>query len=242
MCVLALLVLCLGIGCADAVPKGADHKVEVLDVQRNGKPVDTPAAAAAVAAPAADAVAAGDGDDGQDDTADAGANGGGDDDDDDDDEGQEEDNEDDEEGEGQEGAELLFMPAFFASISMIIVSELGDKTFFIAAIMAMKHSRLTVFLGAVAALALMTVLSVLMGFALPTFLPREYTEVAGTILFLFFGVRLLKDAYDMEPDEPNEELAEVETVTCYFCCCCCCFPSLLSIRIAGFVSLMGRSR
>lgn len=54
---------------------------------------------------------------------------------------------------------LGFVHAFVASFSVIIVSELGDKTFFIAAIMAMRHMRLTVFGGAIAALALMTVLS-----------------------------------------------------------------------------------
>lgn len=54
---------------------------------------------------------------------------------------------------------LGFIHAFAASFSVIIVSELGDKTFFIAAIMAMKHPRLTVFMGAIMALALMTILS-----------------------------------------------------------------------------------
>lgn len=52
-----------------------------------------------------------------------------------------------------------FLHAFIASLSVIVVSELGDKTFFIAAIMAMKHPRLTVFIGAISALALMTILS-----------------------------------------------------------------------------------
>jgi len=51
------------------------------------------------------------------------------------------------------------MHAFIATFSVIVVSELGDKTFFIAAIMAMRHSRLTVFAGAMTALALMHVLS-----------------------------------------------------------------------------------
>jgi putative Ca2+/H+ antiporter (TMEM165/GDT1 family) len=46
-----------------------------------------------------------------------------------------------------------------AAISVIIVSELGDKTFFIAAIMAMRYHRLTVLAGAMLALALMTCLS-----------------------------------------------------------------------------------
>lgn len=54
---------------------------------------------------------------------------------------------------------LGFVHAFVASLSVIIVSELGDKTFFIAAIMAMRHPRITVFIGAISALALMTVLS-----------------------------------------------------------------------------------
>lgn len=58
-----------------------------------------------------------------------------------------------------EGEGLGVWHAFFASLSVIIVSELGDKTWFIAAIMAMRHSRLTVFMGAISALALMTVLS-----------------------------------------------------------------------------------
>ncbi len=52
-----------------------------------------------------------------------------------------------------------FIHAFVASLSVIIVSELGDKTFFIAAIMAMRHSRLTVFAGAIGALFIMTVMS-----------------------------------------------------------------------------------
>ena len=55
--------------------------------------------------------------------------------------------------------DLGFIHAFVASLSVIIVSELGDKTFFIAAIMAMRHSRSTVFAGAIAALGLMTVMS-----------------------------------------------------------------------------------
>lgn len=55
--------------------------------------------------------------------------------------------------------DLSFLHAFIASLSVIVVSELGDKTFFIAAIMAMRHPRLIVFSGAISALALMTILS-----------------------------------------------------------------------------------
>lgn len=54
---------------------------------------------------------------------------------------------------------LGFIHAFAASLSVIIVSELGDKTFFIAAIMAMRYNRLTVLIGAMLALGIMTCLS-----------------------------------------------------------------------------------
>lgn len=54
---------------------------------------------------------------------------------------------------------LGFIHAFAASLSVIIVSELGDKTFFIAAIMAMRYNRVTVLAGAMLALGLMTCLS-----------------------------------------------------------------------------------
>jgi putative Ca2+/H+ antiporter (TMEM165/GDT1 family) len=104
-----------------------------------------------------------------------------------------------------------FIGAFIASVAMIIASEIGDKTFFIAAIMAMRHNRIEIFLSAVLALGLITALSAGMGFALPALLPHTYTHWLSTLLFLFFGVRLLKDAREMEADKANlDELQEVE--------------------------------
>lgn len=101
-----------------------------------------------------------------------------------------------------------FVHAFVASISVIIVSELGDKTFFIAALMAMRHSRLVVFSGAIAALFIMTVLSVVLGFA-TTVIPRTYTYYASTVLFAVFGIKMMKEAWGMSPDEGQEELEQV---------------------------------
>ncbi|XP_071643762.1 putative divalent cation/proton antiporter TMEM165 [Temnothorax americanus] len=103
-----------------------------------------------------------------------------------------------------------FLHAFIASLSVIVVSELGDKTFFIAAIMAMKHPRLTVFIGAISALALMTILSVVFGYA-ATIIPRAYTYYISTLLFALFGLKMLRDGYYMSPTEAQEELEEVQT-------------------------------
>jgi putative Ca2+/H+ antiporter (TMEM165/GDT1 family) len=80
---------------------------------------------------------------------------------------------------------------------MIWATEVGDKTFFIAAIMAMRNDRLAVYVGAISALAVMTVLSALMGLVLPNFIPKKYTAFAGACLFAYFGVKLLWDARSM---------------------------------------------
>ncbi|XP_017881832.1 transmembrane protein 165 [Ceratina calcarata] len=105
---------------------------------------------------------------------------------------------------------LSFVHAFIASVSVIVVSELGDKTFFIAAIMAMKHPRLTVFVGAISALALMTILSVVFGYA-ATIIPRIYTHYISTALFALFGLKMLRDGYKMSITEAQEELEEVQS-------------------------------
>ena len=105
--------------------------------------------------------------------------------------------------------DIGFLHAFVASISVIIVSELGDKTFFIAAIMSMRHSRCVVFAGAMFALGLMTVLSACLGYA-TTVIPRKYTLYISTALFVVFGLRMLKEGYEMDPNEGQEEFEEVQ--------------------------------
>lgn len=105
---------------------------------------------------------------------------------------------------------LRFVHGFIASLSVILVSELGDKTFFIAAIMAMQYSRLIVFVGAITALALMTILSAVFGLA-ATFIPHIYTFYISTALFVFFGLKMLWDGYRMTAKDSKNELEEVQS-------------------------------
>ncbi|CAK1543420.1 unnamed protein product [Leptosia nina] len=103
-----------------------------------------------------------------------------------------------------------FWQGFLASLSVVIVSELADKTFFIAAIMAMKHSRIIVFSGAISALVFMTVLSAAFGWV-ATVVPRVYTHYISAALFAIFGLKMLRDGWKMDPSEGQEELDEVQT-------------------------------
>mmetsp|Transcript_23856 Transcript_23856/g.49699 ORF Transcript_23856/g.49699 Transcript_23856/m.49699 type:complete len:310 (+) Transcript_23856:151-1080(+) len=108
------------------------------------------------------------------------------------------------------GEDLSFGSAFFNSWSLIIATELGDKTFFIAAILCLKFSRLPVFLGALSALIIMTGLSAVMGVVLPAIMSRKYTHFLASLLFFYFGLKLLYESRDMEPGVVSDELAEVE--------------------------------
>ncbi|KAF2199860.1 UPF0016-domain-containing protein [Delitschia confertaspora ATCC 74209] len=114
---------------------------------------------------------------------------------------------------GEDEAAGVIQPfhSFVLSLTMIIFSEIGDKTFLVAALMAMRHPRLVVFSAAFSALIAMTVLSAVLGHAVPTLLPKRFTTFAAAILFLVFGVKLLREGLAMSPDEGvGEEMKEVE--------------------------------
>lgn len=101
--------------------------------------------------------------------------------------------------------------SFILAFTMIIFSEIGDKTFLVAALMAMRHPRLLVFSAAFSALVVMTVLSAVMGHAVPALLSERFTHFAAAALFLVFGVKLIREGLAMSPDDGvGEEMAEVE--------------------------------
>lgn len=119
---------------------------------------------------------------------------------------------DDNEGIGevmQKNVDVL--QAFLKSLLMILVTELGDETFIIAAIMAMRHPRLVVYVGAMTALVSMTVISTALGYVLPNLISRQATQHAATALYTFFGMRLLWIAWRSKPQASNQdEVEEVE--------------------------------
>jgi putative Ca2+/H+ antiporter (TMEM165/GDT1 family) len=114
---------------------------------------------------------------------------------------------------GEEPAEGLIQPlhSYLLSLTMILFSEIGDKTFLIAALMAMKHDRLLVFSAAFSALIAMTILSAVLGHAVPTLLPKRFTNFAAAILFLVFGAKMLREGLAMSASEGvAAEMQEVE--------------------------------
>ncbi|KAL2555343.1 GDT1-like protein 2 [Forsythia ovata] len=110
---------------------------------------------------------------------------------------------------------------FTAAFSLIFVSEIGDKTFFIAALLAMQYDKLLVLLGSMGALSLMTVLSVVIGRIFHS-VPAQFQttlpigEYAAIALLMFFGLKSIKDAWDLPStvaktgDKGSDEFVEAE--------------------------------
>ncbi len=104
------------------------------------------------------------------------------------------------------------LAAFGSSMIAITLAELGDKTFFVALILAARHRARWVFVGAFAALAVVTILSLLVGFGVRELVPAELVPWLAALLFLSFGVKLLIDAQSMGRDEDGEEEEQAQAL------------------------------
>jgi Ca2+/H+ antiporter, TMEM165/GDT1 family len=112
--------------------------------------------------------------------------------------------------------------AFTAGLLLITASELGDKTFFMAVVLATRYPRKPVLIGVVGALAAMTVLSVGIGnflMLLPQFLvqnlPSSLSFLAkitiqqvAALLFFLFGLKLLYESRRMSAQTDEEVRAK----------------------------------
>jgi Ca2+/H+ antiporter, TMEM165/GDT1 family len=116
------------------------------------------------------------------------------------------------------------LEAFTSALSLITASEIGDKTFFMAVILASRYPRKPVFIGVVTALAAMTILSVGIGqfiILLPKlvsqylppslgFLTHLSIDRVAAVLFFIFGIKLLYSARTMSAQTDIAVMAEAE--------------------------------
>ncbi|CAI0444669.1 unnamed protein product [Linum tenue] len=115
---------------------------------------------------------------------------------------------------------------FASAFLLIFFSELGDKTFFIAALLAARNSAAIVFTGTFGALGVMTVISVLLGRTfhyvdeiLPfsvggTDLPID--DIAAVCLLVYFGISTLIDASSSDSPKAEDEQKEAELAVSEF--------------------------
>jgi len=103
---------------------------------------------------------------------------------------------------------------FASAFLLIFFSELGDKTFFIAALLAARNSSSVVFVGTFGALSVMTLISVFLGrtfhyvdgilpFKFGTDFPVD--DIAAVCLLVYFGITTLVDAASDDSSKTDEE-------------------------------------
>jgi Ca2+/H+ antiporter, TMEM165/GDT1 family len=110
------------------------------------------------------------------------------------------------------------LEAFTAGLLLITASELGDKTFFMAVVLATRYPRKPVLIGVIGALAAMTILSVGIGhflMLLPqfllqhlppslSFLAKITIQQVAALLFFLFGLKLLYESRQMSAQTDEE--------------------------------------
>ncbi|BAU00612.1 Protein PAM71-like protein [Vigna angularis] len=115
---------------------------------------------------------------------------------------------------------------FASAFLLIFFSELGDKTFFIAALLAARNTAGVVFIGTFSALAAMTLISVVLGRTfhyVDEILPFRFGEtdlpiddIAAVCLLVYFGVSTLLDASSSDGQKSDEEQKEAELAVSEF--------------------------
>ncbi|KAF8013351.1 hypothetical protein BT93_I1251 [Corymbia citriodora subsp. variegata] len=115
---------------------------------------------------------------------------------------------------------------FASAFLLIFFSELGDKTFFIAALLAARNSAGVVFTGTFGALAIMTIISVVLGRTfhyVDEILPFRFGEndlpvddIAAVCLLVYFGVSTLVDASSGDGLKADDEQKEAELAVSKF--------------------------
>lgn len=82
--------------------------------------------------------------------------------------------------------------------------------YLLPAILAMRYNKLTVFLGAISSLVLMTVVSAMLGWGVTSLIPKIYTFYASVVIMFIFGIKMFWEAYRMKPNEAEAIQHEAE--------------------------------
>ena len=81
---------------------------------------------------------------------------------------------------------------FFTVFLSILIAEMGDKTqLAVLGFTTENKSALSIFLGAMAAFIVVTLLAVVFGEVLNKFIPQKYVHMGSGLLFIIIGIIIL---------------------------------------------------
>lgn len=99
------------------------------------------------------------------------------------------------------------LSSFFSTFGLIFMAELGDKTQLVAMTLALRFPWQRVFIGIVAAFAILNLAAVLAGKLLFTLLPLSAICLISAALFFYFGINSLRCTVGSEGESDQRSLA-----------------------------------
>ncbi|KAI9298889.1 UPF0016-domain-containing protein, partial [Neoconidiobolus thromboides FSU 785] len=98
----------------------------------------------------------------------------------------------------------------FQSISIITVSEIGDKTFIIIILLSIQHNPILIFSASFLALFLMSLLSSFLSNIFQFIIDINYIHLIATILFFIFSIQLFYEYYKFQDNEHQLEISKIK--------------------------------
>jgi len=93
----------------------------------------------------------------------------------------------------------------------MLLTQIGDKSWFVATLKAMRYNKWAVLLGAIAGQVLMTAINCLIGDILGLIIPLSGVFIISTILFILFGIKIIYETqYEITPKIDHEANTHIE--------------------------------
>eukprot|EP00834_Sanchytrium_tribonematis_P000856 NODE_17_length_48642_cov_1.199349.p20 type:complete len:285 gc:universal NODE_17_length_48642_cov_1.199349:16395-15541(-) len=114
--------------------------------------------------------------------------------------------------------EIQSLPNFYnmkfvwISLGSVFLSEIGDKTFFLCAILGMRHPKWIIVTANMLAMTLMTLISAFLGHLVPNLIHTQIVAIIAGVVLIIFGILMINergsDKIKAEYEEAKEELDE----------------------------------
>jgi putative Ca2+/H+ antiporter (TMEM165/GDT1 family) len=97
-----------------------------------------------------------------------------------------------------------------SSFLAVFITEIGDKTFFLAMLLAVRHGKLAVFVATVSAMFFMTLGSTFTGYLLSESAETleasvQWMDFVAAAVFIAFAAQLLRDAHRLHVKDQNDQ-------------------------------------
>jgi putative Ca2+/H+ antiporter (TMEM165/GDT1 family) len=104
-----------------------------------------------------------------------------------------------------------FIETAFSGFSVIILAEIGDKTFFLVMIFSTTNSFITTILTASSVMLLWNFICLMIGSSIPVLFYKGFFDIIGLIVFLIFGITMIYTAYHMDHHPLHKSLNETKS-------------------------------